>query len=158
MKLLILLSILPFSNLSNHTNFKKKDNRLIENTNIRFDSIDFTRLELKFTQVGCYNHDSYKINFQKVDSGYILNFYGYSTNDCEKLKQHLENDDKLLKSKFFKNSEINIVKDVLTSEDFIYSTMNNSINIIYEGKEYKFYNNCPYPKWQIFIIEQISKK
>ena len=152
MKLLfILIPLFSFIELNSPVSNQPKDNNLIQNPNIRFDSVDFSKLEIKFYQIGCYNHDRFKINFTKANNGFYINIYGYSTTDCKNLKLDIEESDKLLTSRFIKNEEIKVIKDILTTDQTAMSTMFNIVNINYNGAVYRFHDNDSNPAWRKYI-------
>lgn len=152
MKLIfILIPLFSFIELNSPVSNQPKDDNLIQNTNIRFDSVDFSKLEIKFYQIGCYNHDRFKINFTKANNGFYINIYGYSTTYCKNLKLDIENSDKLLTSRFIKNEEIKIIKDILTTDQTTMSTMFNIVNINYNGAVYRFHDNDANPAWRKYI-------
>jgi hypothetical protein len=152
MKLLfIFIPLFSFIELYSPVSNQSKDDNLIQNTNIRFDSVDFSKLEIKFYQVGCYNHDRYRMNFSKANNGFYIKIYGYSTTDCKNLNLYLEESDKLLASRFIKNEEIKQLKDILITDQTSMSTMFNTVNINYNGDIYRFHDNDANPKWRKYI-------
>lgn len=152
MKLLfILIPLFSFIELNSPISNHPKDDNLIQNTNIRFDDLDFSKLEIKFYQIGCYNHDRFRMIFTKANNGFYINIYGYSTTDCKNLKLGIEESDKLLTSRFIKNEEIKVIKDILTTDQTAMSTMFNIVNINYNGIVYRFHDNDSNPAWRKYI-------
>jgi len=149
--LLILLPILLSIELNNPVRNQTKDENLIQNTNIRFNSIDFSKLEIKFYQVGCFNHDRYRMNFTTANNGLYINVYGYSTSDCENLKINSEDSDKLLVRRYMRYNELNNIKNILITDQTKNSTMLNIININYNGSNYRFHDNSISPNWKKYI-------
>ena len=157
MKLLfILISLFSFIELYSPVGNQKIDDNLIQNTNIRFDSVDFTKLEIKFYQIGCYNHDRFRMNFTKANNGFYINIYGYTTTDCKNLKLDIEESDKLLTRRFIKNEEVKILKDILTTDQTAMSTMFNIVNINYNGAVYRFHDNDVNPGWRKYIYNLLT--
>jgi hypothetical protein len=157
MKLLfILIPLFSFIELYSPVINKTKDDNLIQNTNIRFDRMDFSKLEIKFYQVGCYNHDRFRMNFTKANNGFYINIYGYTTTDCRNLQLDTESSDKLLASRFIKNEEIKKLKDILTTDQTSMSTMFNIVNINYNGAVYRFHDNDANPAWRKYIYNLTS--
>ncbi len=152
MKLIfILIPLFSFIELYSPVINQTKDDNLIQNTNIRFDRMDFSKLEIKFYQVGCYNHDRFRMNFAKANNGFYINIYGYSTTDCRNLQLDIESSDKLLARRFIKNEEIKKLKDILTTDQTSMSTMFNIVNINYNGAVYRLHDNDANPAWRKYI-------
>jgi hypothetical protein len=149
--LLILIPIFLHNELYSPVRNQKKDDKLIQNTDINFNTIDFSKLEIKFYQFGCYNHDRYRINFTKENSRVFINIYGHSTSDCENFKFNKEESDKLLVSRYLKNDELKHLKDILVTDQNEVSTMYNIIDINYNGAIYKFHDNNASPEWRKYI-------
>jgi hypothetical protein len=149
--LLILISIFLHNELYSPVRNQKKDDKLIQNTDINFNTIVFSKLEIKFYQIGCYNHDRYRMNFTKVNNGVCINIYGHSTSDCENFKFNEEESDKLLVSRYLKNDELKHLKDILVTDQNEVSTMYNIIDINYKGAIYKFHDNSVSPEWRKYI-------
>ena len=157
MKLLfILIPLFSFIDLYSPVSNQTKDDNLIQNTNIRFDSVDFEKIEIKFYQVGCYNHDRYRMKFTNTNNGFYVNVYGYSTSDCENLKLDLEKSDKLIARRYMKYDEIKHLKDILITDQTEMSTMFNIININYKGAVYRFHDNNANPAWRKYIYNLIN--
>ncbi len=159
MKLLfILIPIFSFVEVTNPVYIKKQNDRLIQNTNINFDSLDFTKLEINFYQIGCFNHDNYRINFKVTKNETFVNLYGNSTTDCEGFKFTQSKANNLLVSRPINKEELLQLKDVLTTNQNQMSTMHNLIDINYNGAEYKFHDMCPEPEWKKFVYTMITSK
>jgi len=149
--LLILIPLLSFSKLMSPIHYQEKNDNLIQNTNLDFRNIDFSKFEVNFLQVGCFNHDRYRLNFTKVNDRLYLNVYGYSTIACEKINSQSESQDKLLASRLIKNEDLVNLKSIFVTDQTAKSTMFNKISIKYNGSIYKFYDNNGDPKWKRYI-------
>lgn len=159
MKLIfILFTLLSYLNVYTPIHKLKFDSNTIQNTNLNFKEIDFEKLEVAFYQVGCYNHDRYRLNFKKGKEGYYIKLYGYSTKDCEEIKLHLAKDDKLMVVKFLKNEQMDEIKNILVTDQTEQSTMNNGISIKYNEAVYDFYDNSVSPKWQAYFYKMMHTK
>ena len=148
---LLLIPLFAYTQVLSPVYVVKEDKRCIQNTDIRFDQIDFSKLELKFYQIGCFNHDRYRMNFIKVNNGYHINVYSYSTVDCQNLKANPENLDKLITTKFIHDTSMGHIKEILVTDQMHRSTMHNTIEINYKGAVYSFYDNDPDPKWKAYL-------
>ena len=152
MKLIfILIPLFLFIELYSPVINQTKDGNLIQNTNLDFRNIDFLKFEVKFIQVGCFNHDRYRMNFTKENDNLYLNVYSYSTSDCEKYNSQIENQDKLLLRRLISNEDLIKIKEILVTNQAATSTMFNTITINYKGSNYTFYDNSVDPKWKRYI-------
>ncbi len=152
MKLIfILIPIFSFVEIRDPIFSIKNDTRLIQNTNLNFDKIDFSKLEISFLQVGCFNHDNYVMKFNKAENGFNIKVYGFSSNNCKNLKFKKEGIGQLLASKFIKNEDLVHIKDILTTDQTKISTMFNVISIKYNGAVYAFHDNNNIPEWRKYI-------
>lgn len=148
----ITICILTFVVANTPTWFKNNENEVVQNTNIKFDNIDFSKLEINFKQVGCFNYDSYKITFTKRETRIYLNIFGSSMSDFKKSKKMTE----LLVNKLLQKEEINYFKEILKTDPTKYSTMFNMIDIKYNDTRYKFYDHNSNPKWKEYIYSKIK--
>lgn len=153
---LILISIFAFSSLMTPNHYQIKNDNLIQNTNLDFRNIDFLKFEVKFIQVGCFNHDRYRMNFTKENDNLYLNVYNYSTSDCEKYNSQTENQDKLLLRRLIRKEDLIKIKEILVTNQAATSTMFNTISINYKGSNYTFYDNSVDPKWKRYIYYTIN--
>ena len=149
--LLILITLMSYLKVYSPIHIFKVDNNTIQNTNLNFKEIDFTKLELDFYQVGCYNYDRFRLNFKKSKEGYYVRLHGYSTADFEALKSHPSKEDKLIVVRFLKDEQMDEIKNILVTDPTARSTMNNWISIKYNGASYSFHDNSVSPKWKDYI-------
>jgi hypothetical protein len=157
MKLIfILIPIFSFVEIRDPIFSIKNDTRLIQNTNLNFDKIDFSKLEISFLQVGCFNHDNYVMKFNKAENGFNIKVYEFSSNNCKNLKFKKEGIGQLLASKFIKNEDLVQIKDILKTDQTKISTMFNVISIKYNGEVYSFQDMSPAPKWKNFVYSIIN--
>ena len=152
---LLLLPLFSFLNVNSPVYLHKHDPKFIQNTNINFENIDLSKLEVTFFQIGCFNRDQYRINFTKANNGYMIHVYypPIQYSDITKSSPF-----KLIASKFIGNENLQEIKDILVTDHAIKSTMYNEIDISYNGVNYTFYDRTPNPLWQSFIHKMLSKK
>jgi hypothetical protein len=149
---LILLPLLSFLNVNSPVYLHKHDKRFIQNTNLNFETIDLSKLELTFFQEGCFSHDKYHLKFTKALNGYDVSLYGLSSYSY----YHL-NTDRLITTSFISKDSLLAIKEMLVTDQTRHTTMNNQIEIAYNGALYTFNDNHPAPKWQRFVYKLINK-
>lgn len=150
---LILLPLLSFIKVNSPVYLHKHDKRFIQNTNLNFESIDLSKLELTFFQEGCFSHDKYHLKFTKATNGYNVSLYGLSSYSYNRL-----NTDLLITTSFISKDSLSEIKEILVTDQTRHTTINNQIEIAYNGALYTFNDNHPAPKWQSYVYKLIEKR
>lgn len=150
---LILIPLLSFLKVNCPVYLHKHDKRFIQNTNLYFETIDLSKLELTFFQEGCFSHDKYHLKFTKATNGYNVALYGLSSYSYNHL-----NTDLLITTSFISKDSLSAIKEMLVTDQTRHTTIHNQIEIAYNGALYTFYDNHPAPKWQYYVYKLIEKR
>jgi len=150
---LLLIPLFSFLNVNSPVYLHKLDPKFIQNTNINFENIDLSKLELTFFQSGCFHHDKYRLSFKKAENGYLVSLYGLSSYSYD----HLDTD-LLITTSFLSKDSLSAIKNMLVTDQTRHTTIYNQIEIAYNGALYTFNDNHPAPKWQSYVYKLIEQR